>query len=108
MEPEKAQDPNRDEMVAVARFESPVEAQIAKGMLESAGIDCELTGEHANQLITSAFAVQLVVGADDEAAARELLEAAGEKTGTPEKMPDVENAAGDTGSAAPGTADIPA
>ena len=37
-------------MVEVARFESPVEAQIAKGMLESAGIECELTGENANQL----------------------------------------------------------
>lgn len=76
----------RDAMVEVARFESPVEAQIAKGMLESAGIECELTGEHANTMIQSAFSVQLEVKAGDEAAARELLSRAGEKTGTPEGL----------------------
>ena len=69
-------------MVEVARFESPVEAQIAKGMLESAGIECKLTGENANQLIQAAFEVQLEVRAEDEQAARELLDLAGEKTGT--------------------------
>jgi len=69
------------EMVEVARFESPVEAQIAKGMLESAGIEGELTGENANQLIQAAFEVQLTVRAEDESAARALLEEAGEKTG---------------------------
>lgn len=69
-------------MVAVAWFESPIEAQIAKGMLESAGIECELTGEHANQLIQSAFRVRLEVRPKDEGTARKLLEAAGEKTGT--------------------------
>ena len=70
-------------MVAVAWFESPVEAQIAKGMLESAGIECELTGEHANQLVQPAFEVQLEVRAEDEAEARKLLDDAGEKTGAP-------------------------
>ncbi len=78
----------RERMVAVARFESPVEAQIAKGMLESAGIECELTGENANVLIQSAFRVQLEVKAQDEAAARQLLDAAGEKTGRSELEPD--------------------
>ena len=82
---EESAERNRNErMVAVARFESPVEAQIAKGMLESAGIECELTGEYANQLIQSAFRARLEVRAEDEAAARELLNQAGEGTGTPE------------------------
>jgi len=76
MQPEES-----EAMVAVARFENPVEAQMAKGMLESAGIECELTGENANQLIQAAFEVQLEVKARDEQAARELLDAAGEKTG---------------------------
>jgi len=71
-------------MVEVARFENPVEAQMAKGMLESAGIECELSGENANVLIQSAFESQLQVKAEDEAAARELLEQAGEKDGIPE------------------------
>ncbi len=60
-------------MVTVGRFESPVEAQLAKGMLESAGIECFLVGENANNLIQSAFRVRLQVREEDEAAARELM-----------------------------------
>jgi hypothetical protein len=60
-------------MVTVARFESPVEAQMAKGMLESFGVECFLVGENANNLIQSAFRARLQVREDDEAAARELL-----------------------------------
>ena len=81
-----AEQSSQDEMVTVARFESPVEAQIAKGMLESAGIACQLAGENANQLIQAAFEVQLEVRAEDEPAARELLDAAGERTGTPSRQ----------------------
>ena len=86
MQPEEVKDTSGEQMVAVARFESPLEAQMAKGMLESAGIECELTGQHANQLITSAFAVQLMVRAENEAAARQVLDEAGEKTGMAESQ----------------------
>lgn len=60
-------------LVTVGRFESPVEAQIAKGMLESAGVECFLVGENANNLIQAAFRVRLQVRVEDEAAARELI-----------------------------------
>jgi hypothetical protein len=60
-------------LVTVARFESPVEAQIAKGMLESAGVECFLVGENANNLMQAAFRVRLQVRVEDEAAARELI-----------------------------------
>ena len=60
-------------MVSVGRFEDPIEAQMAKGMLESAGVECFLVGENANNLIQSAFRVRLQVRQEDEAAARELL-----------------------------------
>jgi hypothetical protein len=60
-------------MVNVARFESPVEAQMAKGMLEASGVECYLAGENANSLMQSAFRVRLQVRVQDEAAARELL-----------------------------------
>jgi len=60
-------------MAAVGRFESPVEAQMAKGLLESAGIECVLVGENANSLLQAAFRVRLQVRQQDEAAARELL-----------------------------------
>jgi hypothetical protein len=62
-----------EEMVTVGRFESPVEAQMAKGMLESAGIEGFLTGENANNLLQSAFPVSLQVRQEDEAPALELL-----------------------------------
>ena len=60
-------------MVTVARFESPVEAQIAKGALESAGVECLLVGENANNLLQAAFRVRIQVRAEDEEAAREVL-----------------------------------
>jgi len=60
-------------LATVGRFESPVEAQIAKGMLESAGVECFLVGENVNNLLGAAFRVRLQVRVEDEAAARELL-----------------------------------
>jgi putative signal transducing protein len=62
-----------DGRVTVARFSSPVEAQIARGMLESAGIECFLIGENVNNLLQSAFRVRVQVSADDEDAALQLL-----------------------------------
>jgi Putative prokaryotic signal transducing protein len=60
-------------MVTVGRFESPLEAQMAKGMLESAGVECSLVGENVNKLLPAAFRVRLQVGLEDETAARGLL-----------------------------------
>lgn len=60
-------------LVTVGRFESPVEAQIAKGMLESAGIETFLVGENANNLIQAAFRVRLQVRVEDETAAHAFL-----------------------------------
>ena len=60
-------------LVTVARFESPVEAQIARGMLESVGIETFLVGENVNNLLQAAFRVRLQVRIEDERAARELL-----------------------------------
>ena len=69
-------------MVTVGRFESPLEAQMAKGMLESAGVECFLVGENANSLLPAAFRVRLQVRVEDEAAARELMaQSAGDLAG---------------------------
>ena len=67
-----------DSMVMVARFLEPIRAQIAKGALESAGIECFLQGENANALLAFAFRARLMVSAKDEAAAREVLRGASE------------------------------
>lgn len=60
-------------LVTVGRFESPVEAQLARGMLESAGIETFLVGENVNNLLQAAFRVRLQVRSEDEHAARAFL-----------------------------------
>ncbi|HEY2039801.1 MAG TPA: DUF2007 domain-containing protein [Edaphobacter sp.] len=62
-----------EQFVTIARFEDPVEAHMAKGMLEAAGLECFLQGENANQLLNAAFRTRLQVHRKDEEAARELL-----------------------------------
>jgi hypothetical protein len=61
-------------LVTVGRFQDPVEAQMARGMLEAAGIETFLVGESANQLLSPAFRVRLQVRVEDEEAALDLLE----------------------------------
>ena len=61
------------DLVQVGRFLDPSEAQMAKGMLESAGIECFLQGEHANALYPMALRVRLQVRRQDEAEAQMML-----------------------------------
>jgi hypothetical protein len=65
----------QDELVTIATFPEPMEANMARSALESAGIDVFLQGETANSMIPVAFASQLQVRTKDEAAARKLLDA---------------------------------
>lgn len=66
------------DLVTVARFADPMRAQLAKGLLHSAGIDCFLQGANANRMLSSAFRSRLRVLRADEADARELLEGTGD------------------------------
>lgn len=63
----------RNRLVEVRRFRDPVEAQMAKGMLESVGIECFLEGANANALYPLALRVGLQVRGTDEAEAVQLL-----------------------------------
>jgi hypothetical protein len=63
-------------LITVGRFLDPVEAQMARGMLEAAGVETFLVGESLNQLMPVAFRVRLQVRVEDEAGARELLDSA--------------------------------
>ncbi len=69
-----------DDLVSVAQFLDPSEAQMAKGMLEGAGIGCFLQGANANALYPGSFSVSLDVAPAEEAAARKML---AEATSTP-------------------------
>jgi hypothetical protein len=71
-------DPNK--FVSVGKFLEPTNAQMAKGMLEAAGIDCFLQGENANSLLALAFRARLLVHKEDEEAARQLLGSDGDET----------------------------
>ena len=70
--------PGEERLVTVGRFLDPAQAQMAKGMLESAGIECFLQGENANNLVPMAFRVRLQVLAGDETEARAMLEETGD------------------------------
>jgi Putative prokaryotic signal transducing protein len=69
-----------DKFVSVGKFLEPANAQMAKGMLESAGIECFLQGENANSLLALAFRARLLVHKSDEEAARQLLGSDGDET----------------------------
>jgi hypothetical protein len=64
-------------LVTIGRYADPVDGQMAKGMLEAAGVETFLVGENINQLMPGTFRVRLQVRAEDEAEALELLDYSG-------------------------------
>jgi hypothetical protein len=84
---------DQGEFVTVATFPEPMEAAMARTALESAGIAVFLQGETANTMIPVAFTSQLQVRAEDEAAARAVLEAALDEPETMESVTAAEMAA---------------
>ena len=63
-----------DEMVTIERYTDMLEAEMAKGRLDSAGIRCFLAGENAGLLYGNGLAnVQLQVSAAEESDARAIL-----------------------------------
>jgi hypothetical protein len=69
-DPDK-QDP--DKFVTVGKYVEAIDAQMARGLLESAGIECFLQGENANSLLGAAFRARLQVHKHDEEAAKQIL-----------------------------------
>ncbi len=65
----------QDELVTIATFPEPMEANMARSALEAAGIPVFVVGETANSMLPVAFESQLQVQVKDEAAARGLLDA---------------------------------
>jgi hypothetical protein len=75
--------------VTIATFPEPMEANMARSALESAGIECWINGETANSMVPVAFTAQLQVAVSDEAAAREILQ---EMEDSPESLESVTEA----------------
>ena len=59
--------------ITIARFNEPLEAEIARLRLQSAGIETFLSGENAGMMEPGLGPLQLQVNADDEADARAIL-----------------------------------
>jgi Putative prokaryotic signal transducing protein len=64
-------------LVTVGRFGDPVEAQIARGLLETAGVETFMVGENMNNVMPGAFRCRVQVRVEDELEARELLDTSG-------------------------------
>jgi len=77
---------NSEQLVTIATFPEPMEANMARSAVESAGIEVFIQGETANSLIPVAFTARLQVRPEDEAAARSILDAI---TVSPESMESV-------------------
>ena len=82
------QDDVGEEMVTVGRYLEPTRAQMAKGLLESVGIEGFLQGEHANAMVPLAFRARLLVRRADEAAAKEVLADTDEELADGQEVPD--------------------
>ncbi len=78
--------PTTDEMVTIATFPEPMEANMARSALDAAGIESFLQGENANALLPVAFSSRLQVRPQDEAAGRAVLDAL---TDAPESLASV-------------------
>jgi Putative prokaryotic signal transducing protein len=61
------------DIVTVARFNEPLEADMARLRLQSAGIETFLSGENGGILEPGLGPLQLQVSAEDEADARAIL-----------------------------------
>jgi hypothetical protein len=72
---ERPQQESGEEMVTIERFRDMVQAELAKGRLDSAGIRCFLAGENAGLLYGNGLdGVLLQVSAAEEADARAILD----------------------------------
>lgn len=69
------------DMVTIAKFFEPLEAEMAKLRLESAGIDVFLSGENARIMEPGLGPLQLQVSSEDEDDARAILADPGDPDG---------------------------
>ena len=65
-------------VITIANFTEPMEAEMAKLRLESAGIEVFLSGENARIMEPGLGPLQLQVSSEDEADARAILADPGE------------------------------
>ena len=76
MIPDRAGGADPDELVTVGRYRDPIEAELARGQLESDGLACYLQGLGPGSLLPTAtvYPILLQVRAADADRAREILE----------------------------------
>jgi hypothetical protein len=65
-----------EELVAVSTFRSTADAQIAKGILDEAGIESLIRSDNAGGMYPAMAAAEILVNAEDVIEATKTLEAA--------------------------------
>ncbi len=66
---------DQQDLITIGEFRDTAEAEMAKGRLRSAGIDCFLVGENVGVLYGNSIgSLRLQVNPDDEADARAILD----------------------------------
>ena len=70
----KALPEDPEEFVTVREFLEPGEALLARGALESAGVECLVLNENASRIYSGALSMQLQVHKKDEADALKILD----------------------------------
>ena len=78
------------EVVTIAKFEEPLQAEMARLRLESAGIETFLSGENARILEPGLGPLQLQVSTEDEVDARAILADPGDAETLEPAEPDTE------------------
>lgn len=74
----------KDEPVEVAAFALEAEAELARGLLETSGIDASIFTDDAGSALTGMGVARLVVRAEDAETARALLDATEDGTAEPD------------------------
>lgn len=74
------------DLVTIASFNEPLEADMARLRLESAGIQVFLSGENARIMEPGLGPLEMQVSAEDEADARAILADPGAPPGTDAQM----------------------
>lgn len=64
-----------EKLVMISEYDSSTEAEMAKSLLESAGIESVIGDEYMSTVYPAGIPARLFVGEDDAAAAREMIEA---------------------------------
>jgi len=73
----------KSDLIAVSTFRSPADAQVAKGVLDAAGIESMIRSDNAGGMYPAISGAELLVRSEDSARAHDALTGAGAESADP-------------------------